>query len=306
MAKQTFTTGQVLTAAQMTSLQQTAMGGGSATAKTASYTLVAADAGTTVIMNSASATTITVNTSLFSAGDSVFLQNIGAGVCTVTAGTATVSTAGSLALSQYEGGLLYFTAAGASIFHDYVQSSGSASALTQIVPTSTANSGGTVSTSASGAVTFSGVTSVSMNGIFTSTYTNYLITTDGIVGTGNADFYMRMRASGSDTTTGYDTMLFTKPFATGVAAPVSIGTTAFGNTAWYVGDCRTTDFFANSFFVSGPQVANYTTMTGFSTSRDTFNSIGAQQTASTQFDGATLYVSSNAVSGVFRVYGYSK
>ena len=116
MAKQTFTTGQVLTAAQMTSLQQTAMGGGSATAKTASYTLVAADAGTTVIMNSASATTITVNTSLFSAGDTVFIQNIGAGVSTITAGTATVNTASSLALAQYESGNLYFTAAGTSIF----------------------------------------------------------------------------------------------------------------------------------------------------------------------------------------------
>ena len=116
MAKQTFTTGQVLTAAQMTSLQQTAMGGGSATAKTANYTLVAADAGATVIMNSASATTITVNTSLFSAGDTVFLQNIGAGVCTITAGTATVNTASSLALAQYESGNLYFTAAGTSIF----------------------------------------------------------------------------------------------------------------------------------------------------------------------------------------------
>jgi len=100
----------------MTSLQQTAMGGGSATAKTASYTLVAADAGATVIMNSASATTITVNTSLFSAGDTVFLQNIGAGVSTITAGTATVNTASSLALAQYESGTLYFTAAGASIF----------------------------------------------------------------------------------------------------------------------------------------------------------------------------------------------
>jgi len=116
MAKQTFTTGQVLTAAQMTSLQQTAMGGGSATAKTASYVLVAADAGATVIMNAAGATTITVNTSLFSAGDTVFIQNIGAGVSTITAGTATVNTASSLALAQYESGSLYFTAAGASIF----------------------------------------------------------------------------------------------------------------------------------------------------------------------------------------------
>jgi len=116
MAKQTFTTGQVLTAAQMTSLQQTAMGGGSATTKTASYTLVAADAGTTVTMTSASATTITVNTSLFAAGDTVYIQNLGAGVSTITAGTATVNTSASLALAQYEGGQLYFVSTSASIF----------------------------------------------------------------------------------------------------------------------------------------------------------------------------------------------
>lgn len=116
MAKQTFTTGQVLTAAQMTSLQQTAMGGGSATAKTANYVLVAADAGTTVSMNAAGATTITVNTSLFAAGDTVTIQNLGAGTCTITAGTATVNTSSSLALAQYEGGQLYFVSASAAIF----------------------------------------------------------------------------------------------------------------------------------------------------------------------------------------------
>lgn len=129
MAKQTFTTGQVLTAAQMTSLQQTAMGGGSATAKTASYVLVAADAGTTVAMNAAGATTITVNTALFAAGDTVFIQNLGAGACTVTAGTATVATAGSLILPQNDAGILYFTATGASIFYDYIQA-GAVSPLT--------------------------------------------------------------------------------------------------------------------------------------------------------------------------------
>jgi len=136
MAKQTFTTGQVLTAAQMTSLQQTAMGGGSATAKTASYVLVAADAGTTVIMNAAGATTITVNTSLFAAGDTVLIQNIGAGTCTITAGTATVNTAGSLALVQYESGILYFTATSTAIFNDYVQASaGGGGKVLQVVQT---------------------------------------------------------------------------------------------------------------------------------------------------------------------------
>jgi hypothetical protein len=130
MAKQTFTTGQVLTAAQMTSLQQTAMLGGDTTAKTASYVLVAADAGTTVAMNAAGATTITVNTGLFAAGDIVFIQNRGAGTCTITAGTATVATAGSLALPQHDAGILYFTSASAAVFYEFVQSGSSTSSFT--------------------------------------------------------------------------------------------------------------------------------------------------------------------------------
>lgn len=121
MAKQTFTTGQVLTAAQMSSLQQTAMGGGSPSVKTASYVLVASDAGTVIQMNSASATTITVNTSLFSAGDSIQIQNIGAGVCTITAGTATVNSAGTLGVTQYDGGFLYFSSPSSAIWFDYTQ-----------------------------------------------------------------------------------------------------------------------------------------------------------------------------------------
>jgi hypothetical protein len=106
------------------------MGGGSTTAKVASYTLVAADAGTVVQMNSASATIITVNQNLFSAGDTVQIQNIGAGVCTVTAGSASVNTAGSLALSQYEGGQHYFNTASAALFFDIVQSSGMTNPMT--------------------------------------------------------------------------------------------------------------------------------------------------------------------------------
>jgi hypothetical protein len=100
----------------MTSLQQTAMLGGAASAKTASYTLVAADAGTAISMSNASATTITVNTGLFAAGDTVQITNLGAGICTITAGTATVNTSASLALAQYESGTLDFTSTSAAIF----------------------------------------------------------------------------------------------------------------------------------------------------------------------------------------------
>jgi hypothetical protein len=129
MAKQTFTVGQVLTAAQLTSLQQTAMSGGAASAKTANYVLVAADAGTAISMTSTSATTITVNTGLFAAGDTVFIQNLGTANLTITAGTATVNTAGSLILPQYDAGILYFVSASSAVFYDYIQV-GAASPLT--------------------------------------------------------------------------------------------------------------------------------------------------------------------------------
>jgi len=116
MAKQSFTTGQVLTAAQMTSLQANDYNQ-TVNAKVASYVLVATDAGTRITMSNASATTITVNTALFTAGDTLTITNIGAGVCTITAGTATVSTGGSLALNQYDSGTLYFTSTGVSIWN---------------------------------------------------------------------------------------------------------------------------------------------------------------------------------------------
>lgn len=115
MALQTFTASQVLTAAQMNSLQANDYNW-SSTTKTASYVLTAADKGTIVIMNSASATTVTVNTSLFTAGDTLRITNIGAGTCTITAGTATVSSAGLLALAQYASGILWFQTAAIAIF----------------------------------------------------------------------------------------------------------------------------------------------------------------------------------------------
>jgi hypothetical protein len=97
-----FTTGQVLTAAQMNAITTLPIND-----QTASYTLVVGDVGKRVIMNNASATTITVNNSVFGVGDTVFIANKGAGTTTITAGAGvTVNTAGSLALTQYGGGTL--------------------------------------------------------------------------------------------------------------------------------------------------------------------------------------------------------
>ena len=128
MALQTFSDGDILTAAKLTGVQNNAFNQTVST-KTDSYTLVALDKGPRVVMNKATATTITVNTSLFNAGDTLFIQNIGAGTCTITAGTATVTTAGSLALAQWGGGTLYFTSASAAIFFSGARAALSVEAL---------------------------------------------------------------------------------------------------------------------------------------------------------------------------------
>jgi len=280
MSKQTFTVGQVLTAANLTSLQQTAMLGGAAQAKTASYTLVAADAGTAISMTSTSATTITVNTGLFAAGDTVFIQNLGTANLTITAGTATVNTAGSLILPQYDAGILYFVSASSAVFYDYIQvgavsplttkgdlytfgtsdtrlaagtnnsrlvaASGEVTGLKYVADTQNTviDAEGdllvgdaadtiqrlalgsndqvlTVDTSVDGKIkwatpsggssglnlilteSFSAVSSITRDSLFSTTYDNYLILIE-FTATATASFNFYLRSSGSNITSGYD------------------------------------------------------------------------------------------------------
>lgn len=129
MAKQTYTVGQTLTAAQMTQLQADVYSP-TVSVKTASYVLVAADAGTRIEMNVGTANTVTVNTSLFTAGDTLIISNKGAGQTSITAGTATVSSAGLLTVDQYANGELYFVSAGVAIWTGSIGAGGDLTALT--------------------------------------------------------------------------------------------------------------------------------------------------------------------------------
>lgn len=145
MAKQTYTVGQTLTAAQMTQLQGDIYNP-SVSVKTTSYVLVAADAGTRVEMNVGTANTVTVNTSLFAAGDTLIISNKGAGQTTITAGTATVSSAGVLTLDQYANGELYFVSTGVAIWSGSMGAGGDLTAVAAGTGISVASSTGPVPT----------------------------------------------------------------------------------------------------------------------------------------------------------------
>lgn len=101
MARQTFTSGQVLTAAQMTQVDANAGWNLDYNAQTGTtYTLVLTDAGKLVTLNNALAITLTVpaNSSVaFAVGDQINLLQLGAGQVTVAgAGGVTVNSAGAL------------------------------------------------------------------------------------------------------------------------------------------------------------------------------------------------------------------
>ena len=334
MAKQTFTTGQVLTAAQMTSLQETAMGGGPATAKTANYVLVAADAGTTVAMDAAGATTITVNTGLFAAGDTVFIQNIGAGACTITAGTATVDTAGSLILPQYDAGILYFTSASAAIFYDYIQVGATsplttkgdlytystsdtrlgvgADGTTLVADSSTATglkwaapAGGSGLTLIERA-TFTTTTSIISNAVFSATYDNYLILINiNLAATGAPSLELRMRTGSTTTTTGYT---FAQANATQASAAAFYGGSNVG--AWDITAGQTTFGTFHRLNLSQPyanEITHYNSQNDWTQSGSTMqvrNQAGFlnDTTSYDKFDIISQY----NVTGYYAVYGFAK
>ena len=206
-----FVANTVLTASQLNSTFNIPV-----STKTASYTLVAADAGTRVVMNSASATTITVNTSLFAAGDNLQILNIGAGVCTVTAGTATVSTSGTLALVANAGGTLYFTSTGVSVFQ-----------ATGVVAASGAL------TCVKAQTTQSGATRVELDNIFSATYRNYMIIVE--IANANQGIEIQFNVSGTPVTTS----TYNFQFIQASAGVLSAGRTS-SNTSARIGPNSTT------------------------------------------------------------------
>lgn len=283
MAKQTFTTGQVLTAAQMTSLQANDYNW-SVNAQTASYTLVAADAGKQITMNNAGATTITVNTALFTAGDTLRITNIGAGTCTITAGTATVSSAGSLALTQYASGILYFSTAAIAIFFPDAKTAGGQGLTVVKAETS-----------------FSAASSVTADSVFTSGYTNYRILMTSLTAVGSPQLNITLRAGGVAASTNYGWQQVSFSGATVTAS----NSTA---QATFVGGLTNTTVSQWMIDLYNPQVAAATQMIMSMQQASTLTSwlYWGQNTNATSYDGIGFAPATSTITGSYTIYGYGK
>ena len=173
-----------------------------------------------------------------------------------------------------------------------------AGGLVMVTPTTIANSGGTA-TLTDGAVSFSGVSSVSLNGVFTSAYQNYVVVTSGIRSAAGA-VLARLRSSGTDdSNTAYVTQ-YIQADSTTIAGARSTqnywevfrwddNVSAATITLFQPKDATRTVFTSESIYAfSDAYIRNF---------------VGSF-TNDTSFDGITFYVSSGTITGTIRVYGY--
>ena len=178
-------------------------------------------------------------------------------------------------------------------------------------PSSVANSGGTASLSGN-TVTFTGVSSVSLNGCFTGEYDNYRVLVRLVSASATQSAWnMRLRSSGTDNTaSSYNSQELLAYLAT-VTASVNNAETSW-NGAWPVSnstsqaDTATIDIFR-------PSVAAYTNMLqqnyGYQSNVSAWllRSGGHQHQVASSFDGFSLYLGAGyGITGTISVYGYKK
>ena len=168
--------------------------------------------------------------------------------------------------------------------------------LVLVSPTSIANSGGSASASG-GAVTFTGVSSVSLNGVFSSAYQNYRITLTATHSTASVPSF-RFRASGSDLS-GSNYYYKGLYWASSIIVDTATNTYMLLNN----GSATTTDISWDCFdpvpAKTKRSVVLLNDMTGLTGA--VFNNL---YNATNAADGFTVFPSSGTLTGTLRVYGY--
>ena len=151
---------------------------------------------------------------------------------------------------------------------------------------------------------FTTVSSHSVNSCFTSTYTNYLLLiTFTAASASGPNVTIRLRASGTDTSTGYDQ---TRLYSLGS----TVGADTVASDYFYTTGLNSSYPTEPSAVVNifNPQTTNRTSLISQGQHRGTSVTnqflVSGFQDSATQFDGFTLRVDSGTMSGTIRVYGY--
>lgn len=177
------------------------------------------------------------------------------------------------------------------------------SGLSIVTPTSIANSGGSASVSG-GAVTFTGVTSVSLNGVFSSVYDNYLMDITFEQST-DVSINLRVRASGTDLSG--SVYQWARYYVASSSATVVPTVQTNGSNFELFGAAGKKG--SNSLNIASPFLSDetlfsnqYSTLTSASVNYSGIASGAVNNT--TSYDGFTVFPGSGTTTGIIRCYGY--
>ena len=169
-----------------------------------------------------------------------------------------------------------------------------------VTPSSIAYSGTSASIGANGSVEFSAVTSLSLNGVFTADYDNYMVSIRQD-NSAEATAYYRLRASGTDNSTA-SSYVAQYLYANSTTVGASRVTTDKGLIG-YLGSVQRNGL---TLSVYGPYLTQPTAWRGVGAddyqSAEIYDSAGTHN-QSTAYDGFTLLPSAGALDGLVSVYG---
>jgi hypothetical protein len=146
---------------------------------------------------------------------------------------------------------------------------------------------------------FSAVSSVSLNDVFTSAYENYRILIRVINSGGSVGILFRMRASGSDASgSNYNRQLID------VSGSSFVGASAASQSSGVFSITSTTDSATASGDLYGPQLSVRTVAVTLGNYDDKIRQQNTTHTLTTSYDGITFFPESGTITGTIRVYGY--
>ncbi len=170
-----------------------------------------------------------------------------------------------------------------------------------LTPTSIAHSGTSASIGANGQVTFTAVTSLSLNGVFSAAYDNYVISMR-TVASGDSRVDARLRLSGTDASGSNYTTQYIFAGSTTVDANRYTSETYFRAMHYSSATTRS----GVNVMLYGPYLAQPTahrTLSVYGDSSGTIDDRAGTHSLSTSYDGITFIPLTNNISGALQVYG---
>lgn len=170
-----------------------------------------------------------------------------------------------------------------------------------IEPASIVFSGTSAAIVGLGSVEFSAVTSLSLNGVFSSLFDNYMINIRHVLNTSSQSCTARLRASGSDAAGSNYVNQALQADGTSV-----VGSRSAGNTFFSIGNVSATQRSGDVIYLYGPNLTQPTAMLNVQAGGQNSAFIidfASTHSLSASYDGITFIPAGGSITGRVAVYG---